>query len=150
MGTFFRSQHELIYAFKVSKGNHINNFELGQGGRHRSNVWQYAGCNSFRRGRMADLADHPTPKPTKLIADAILDCSKWGGIVLDPFLGSGTLLVAAEKTGRRGYGIELDPKFCDVALRRIQAETGEEVRLLDGETFDQVKARRLGDDGGAQ
>ncbi len=133
MGTFYRSQHELIHAFKVTPGPHINNFLLGQGGRHRSNVWTYPGANTFRKGRMEDLADHSTVKPKALVADALRDCSKRGGIVLDPYLGSGTTLVACEMTGRIGRGIELDPKYMDVILRRVAAETSCEP-LLDGVT----------------
>jgi DNA modification methylase len=140
-GAFYRSAHELVYAFKVSPGNHINNFLLGQGGRYRTNVWTYAGANVFRAGRMEDLTDHPTVKPKKMIADAILDCSKRGGVVLDAFAGSGTTLVAAEMTGRRGRAIELDPKYADVTLRRIQAET-KAVATLDGVPFTQVAADR--------
>lgn len=138
-GAFYRSAHELIYAFKVSEGKHINNFGLS--GRYRTNVWSYAGANTFRAGRMEDLADHPTVKPRKMIADAILDCSKRGGIVLDPFVGAGTTLCAAEETGRRGYGIELDPKYADVALRRLSAMCGKEP-TLDGVSFSEVAAQR--------
>lgn len=142
MGTFYRSAHELIYAFKVSPGPHINNFGLGEKGRHRSNVWVYPGANTFRKGRMADLADHSTVKPRRLVADAILDCSKRGGLVLDPFAGSGTTLVAAQMTGRRGYGIELDPRYADVILRRVSEAAGAPA-LLDGrEPFDSVAAMR--------
>ncbi len=142
MGTFYRSGHELIYAYKVLPGKHINNFGLGEGGRHRSNVWVYPGANSFRAGRMQDLADHSTVKPKQLVADALLDCSKPGAIVLDPFCGSGTLLVAAEMTGRVGYGIELDPKYADVILRRAAEATGE-TPMLNGIPFDEVaRARR--------
>jgi hypothetical protein len=133
MGTFYRSGHELIFAFKVSPGKHINNFGLGGGGRYRSNVWTYAGANTFRKGRLDDLADHSTVKPKALVADAIRDCSTRGGLVLDPFLGSGTTLVACEMTGRVGRGMELDPKYVDVILRRVAAETGCEP-MLDGET----------------
>lgn len=141
-GAFYRSAHELIYAFKVSPGKHINNFGLGGGGRHRSNVWTYAGANVFRAGRMQDLADHPTVKPKALVADAILDCSTRGSIVLDAFAGSGTTLVAAQMTGRRGFGIELDPKFADVIIRRVEEEVGT-AALLDGTTpFAQVAAAR--------
>lgn len=140
-GQFYRSAHELIYAFKVSPGRIVNNFKLGAGGRYRTNVWTYPGANVFRAGRMQDLADHPTVKPKKMIADAILDCSKRGGIILDAFAGSGTTLCAAAMTGRRGRGIELDPKYADVALRRIQAETGE-TAMLNGVPFDEVAAQR--------
>jgi DNA modification methylase len=147
MGTFYRSQHELIYAFKVSAGPTINNFGLGEGGRHRSNVWTYAGANSFRRGRAEELADHPTVKPKKLVEDAILDCSRRGGIVLDPFLGSGTTLAAAEATGRRGFGLELDPIYCDVILRRLAKATGATPRLLDGTSFEEIAASRSLEEG---
>lgn len=127
-GSFYRSAYEMIFAYKLRAGNHINNFGLR---RHRSNVWQYAGANTFRKGRAEDLADHPTVKPKALVADAILDCSKPGGIVLDSFAGSGTTLVAAEMTKRRGYGIELDPVYADVILKRVAKACGEEP-LLNG------------------
>ncbi len=139
-GAFYRSAHELIYAFKVSLGKNINNFGLG--GRYRTNVWTYAGANTFRPGRMKDLHDHPTVKPKKMIADAILDCSTRGGIVLDPFLGSGTTICAAQQTGRKGYGMELDPKYADVCLKRIVAAC-ELPAMLDGTPFDEVAAKRL-------
>lgn len=138
-GAFYRSAHELIYAFKVKPGRHINNFGLG--GRYRTNVWSYAGANTFRAGRMQDLADHPTVKPKKMLADAILDCSKRGGVVLDPFLGAGSTLCAAQDTGRRGRGIELDPKYADVAIRRI-AKTCRCDAMLGGKTFDEVAEER--------
>lgn len=142
LGSFYRSAHELIFAFKVSRGDHINNFGLGEGGRHRSNVWTYAGANSFRKGRMEDLSDHSTVKPKALVADAIRDCSKRRGIVLDPFLGSGTTLIACAMTGRIGRGIELDPKYVDVILRRCAKETGCEP-LLDGKTpLSKITAQR--------
>lgn len=142
MGTFYRSQFEIILAFKVSPGKTINNFGLGEGGRHRSNVWTYAGANTFRKGRMNELVSHPTSKPRKLCADAILDCSRRGGIVLDVFAGSGTTLAAAALVGRRGYGVELDPKYADVVLRRLAEQTGD-TPLLDGlEPFDTVAAAR--------
>ena len=96
-GTFYRSQYELIFVFKVGNGEHINNFELGQKGRHRSNVWTYAGVNTFRTGRMDDLGAHPTVKPVALVADAMRDCSRRGDIILDPFMGSGTTIMAAER-----------------------------------------------------
>ena len=146
-GAFYRSAHELIYVFKVSPGKHINNFGLGKGGRYRTNVWTYPGANVFRTGRMKDLNDHPTVKNRKMIADAILDCSKRGGIVLDPFLGSGTLLCAAERTGRLGRGVELDPKYADVAIRRTEQETGK-VATLGGVPFADVAATRAKEAGG--
>jgi len=117
-GTFYRSQHELIGVFKVGSGGHINSFALGQNGRMRSNVWTYPGANSFRAGRMDDLAMHPTVKPVALVADAMRDCSMKGDIVLDTFMGSGTTIMAAEKIGRRGFGMEYEPVYVDVAIRR--------------------------------
>jgi DNA modification methylase len=124
MGTFYRSRHELVFAFKNGAGEHINNFELGQYGRYRTNVWEYAGVNSFGRERDDALAMHPTVKPVALVADALRDCSKRGQIVLDPFAGSGTTLIAAEKTGRKARVVELDPLYCDTIIRRWQKVTG--------------------------
>jgi DNA modification methylase len=111
MGTFYRSKHEMVFVFKAGSGPHINNFGLGERGRYRTNVWDYPGVNTFRRGRMDELRAHPTVKPLPLVVDALKDCSKRGGIVLDPFVGSGTTLLAAEKTGRLGRAIELDPHY---------------------------------------
>ena len=143
MGTFYRSRHELVFAFKNGTAAHINNFELGQTGRYRTNVWSYAGVNTFRKGRMDDLAAHPTVKPTALVADAIKDCSKRGDIVLDAFSGSGTTVIAAERTGRRGYALELDPKYVDVAIERWQQLTGEEaIHDETGLTLTDLKAWR--------
>jgi DNA modification methylase len=124
MGSLYRSKHEFIFVFKAGTAPHINNIELGRSGRYRTNVWDYPGVNSFRNGRDDELAMHPTVKPVALVADAIRDCSKRGGIVLDPFAGSGTTLIAAEKTGRRAAAIELDPLYVDTAIRRWQAFTG--------------------------
>ena len=129
MGSLYRSQHEMIFVFKSGKASHINNVELGRHGRYRTNVWTYPGANTFSATRDADLAMHPTVKPVALVADAILDCSKRRGIILDAFAGSGTTLVAAARTGRHGYGIELDPLYCDTILRRLSAATGFEPRL---------------------
>jgi DNA modification methylase len=138
-GTFYRSQHELIFVFKNGDAPHINNFELGQHGRNRSNVWTYAGVNTFRAGRMDDLGLHPTVKPVALVADAMRDCSRRGDIVLDPFMGSGTTIMAAERVGRRGYGLELDPLYVDAAVRRWQAYTKRDAILNGiGQPFDQV------------
>ena len=149
LGTFYRSQFEIVLAFKVSAGKTINNFGLGESGRHRSNVWTYAGANTFRAGRMRDLIDHPTCKPKKLVADAILDCSRRGGIVLDVFAGSGTTIAAAAATGRRGFGIEIDPKYADVILRRVAEEVDEQPLLEGKEPFECVAAgRRSQPDGG--
>lgn len=142
MGSFFRSQHEFVHAWKVSRGPTINNFGLGEGGRHRSNLWTYPGANVFRRGRKEDLTDHPTVKPTQMVADALKDCSPRCGVVIDPFLGSGTTLAAAEATGRIGYGLELDPKYCDVILRRLAKATSAVPRLLDGTPIEEVRRAR--------
>jgi DNA modification methylase len=142
MGTFYRSQHELVFVFKVGTAKHINNFGLGERGRYRSNVWVYPGVNSFRRGRMEELEAHPTVKPLAMVIDAVKDCSRRGGIVLDPFVGSGTTLLAAEKAGRMGRAIELDPHYLDVTIRRWQALTGQSaVHLGNGLTFDQLAAQ---------
>lgn len=106
MGTFYRSKHELVFVWKSGTAPHVNNFELGQHGRNRTNVWDYAGVNTFRSGRMDELQMHPTVKPVALVVDAIKDCSKQGDIVLDPFCGSGTLLIAAERTGRTAIHLD--------------------------------------------
>ena len=142
MGGFYRQQTEFVIPFQVSKGEVINNMRLAPGKRYRSTLWTYAGCNTFRRGRMEDLADHPTVKPRRLVADALLDVSRPGSAVLDPFLGSGTTLAAAEVTGRTGYGIELDPAYADVTLRRLAKVTGETPRLVDGTAITDVAAAR--------
>lgn len=120
MGGFYRSQHELILVFKSGQAQHINNFGLGAGGRYRTNVWSYAGVNIPDPARRRELALHPTVKPVGLVADAIRDCSKRHGIILDPFGGSGTTLLAAQRTGRRGYMMELEPHYVDVALHRFR------------------------------
>lgn len=144
MGTFYRSQHEFVFAWKVGKAKHINNFGLGEKGRYRTNLWTYAGANTFRKGRDEDLADHPTVKPVQMVQDAILDCSKPKGIILDPFTGAGTTLVAAHRAKRRGRGIEIDPAYVDCTLRRLQEAVGVEPRLVEtGENFTEVAARRL-------
>ena len=144
MGTFYRSQHELIAAFKVGNGPHVNSFELGQHGRYRTNVWIYPGVNSFGTGRDEALAMHPTVKPVALVADAIKDCSKRNGLILDPFLGSGTTVIAAESTGRRAAGFELDPRYVDCIIRRWQQMTGKEAVLAaTGETFEVVAIARM-------
>ena len=136
MGSLYRSKHELVAVFKKPGAPHINNVELGRHGRNRSNVWDHAGVNSFGAAREADLADHPTVKPTALVADAIMDVSRRGDVVLDAFGGSGATLLAAEKTGRRARLIELDPAYVDVAIRRWQALTGQDAVLSrTGETF---------------
>src|SRR5262249_62353292 len=122
MGSLYRSQHELVLVFKLRGGAHRNNVQLGQFGRNRSNVWCYPGANSFaRHGEESNLlALHPTVKPVALVADATLDCSARAELVLDAFLGSGTTLIAAERTGRRCCALELDPGYVDTAIRRWQ------------------------------
>jgi DNA modification methylase len=143
MGSLYRSKHELVFVYKVGTAPHINNIELGRHGRYRTNVWDYAGINSFGRDRDSLLALHPTVKPVALIADAIKDCSKRGGIVLDPFGGSGTTLIAAEKTGRRAAVLEIDPLYVDAAVRRWQIITGRQAVLsATGRTFNEVTALR--------
>jgi DNA modification methylase len=146
MGSFYRSQHELVFIFKSGAGKHINNFSLGETGRYRTNVWNYAGANTFRKGRVKDLADHPTVKPLALVADAILDCSGRGDLILDPFCGSGTTLLAAHRTRRVGAAIELDPLHVDTALRRLREATGHVPILADGRTFEEVAADRLAEE----
>jgi DNA modification methylase len=144
MGTFYRSKHEMVFVWKNGSAPHLNTFELGQYGRHRTNVWDYDGVNTMRAGRMDELAMHPTVKPVSMVVDAIKDCSKRGSLILDPFCGSGTTLIAAEKTGRRARAIELDPKYVDVAIRRWEQYTGKTARLLPMcETFDEISEARL-------
>ncbi|MCB2116340.1 MAG: ParB N-terminal domain-containing protein [Rhodobacteraceae bacterium] len=130
MGTFYRSRHELIFTFKKGAAPHVNTFELGQHGRYRTNVWNYRGVNTMRAGRMEELALHPTVKPVQMIADAIRDVSGRGEIVLDLFGGSGSTLLAAEKTGRRGYLVELDPIYCDRILARWEVYAKDEAERL--------------------
>ncbi len=143
MGSFYRSQHELVFVFKKGTAPHLNNFGLGEHGRYRTNVWRYPGVNSLRAGRLDDLRMHPTVKPFALVADAIRDCSTRGGIVLDSFVGSGTTLIAAEKTGRRAYAMELDPRYVDTAVRRWESYTGgAAVHEASGLTFAEVAAAR--------
>jgi DNA modification methylase len=143
MGSLYRSKHELIFITKKGTAPHTNNVELGRHGRYRTNVWDYAGVNSFGSSRMADLADHPTVKPVALVADAIRDVTRPGEIVLDAFMGSGTTILAAERTKRRGYGIEIAPGYVDVAVRRWQAMTGLDAILEStGQTFEEVAKER--------
>ena len=140
MGSLYRSKHELVAVFKNGTKPHVNNIELGKHGRYRTNVWDYKGVNSFGRNQ-SDLKMHPTVKPVALVADAIKDCSKRGNIVLDPFAGSGSTLIAAEKTGRIARCIELDPAYCDVIVRRWQALTGgEAVHATTGVKFNNIQA----------
>jgi len=143
MGSFYRSKHELVFVWKSGTAAHLNNFELGQHGRHRSNVWDYPGVNTMRPGRLDELAMHPTVKPVALVADAIKDCSRRGGLVLDPFCGSGTILIAAERTGRKARALEIDPIYVDVAVRRWQTYAGKSAILAgSSETFETTAERR--------
>jgi DNA modification methylase len=143
MGSFYRSQHELIFVWKFGTAPHLNNFKLGQYGRSRTNVWKHDGISTMRPGRREQLAWHPTVKPAALIAGALKDCSRRNGIVLDPFSGSGTIFIAAEQTGRRARGIEIDPGYVDVAIKRWQRFTGKSA-LLAGtdQTFKEVEEQR--------
>ena len=142
-GSFYRSKHEFIIVFRVGKGPHLNNIELGRHGRSRSNVWNYAGVNAFRAGRMEELRSHPTAKPVALIADAMRDCTRRGDVVLDTFSGSGTTIMAAERIGRRAYAMEIEPRYVDLAIRRWQAFTRKDaVHAETGRTFDQLTAER--------
>lgn len=141
MGSLYRSQHELVFVFKHGTAPHRNNVQLGQYGRHRSNVWRYRGANSFGQGTEEGnlLALHPTVKPVGLVEDAILDCSARGDIVLDAFLGSGTTLIAADRAGRRCYGLELDPLYVDTIIRRWQTASGGKAKHAgSGKCFDEL------------
>jgi len=143
MGTFYRSKHELVFAWKVGTAPHVNNFGLGDKGRYRTNVWSYPGVNTFKSDRMDELASHPTVKPVALVADAIRDVSHRGSVVLDPFGGSGTTLIAAQMTGRIGRLIEIDPLYCDVIIRRFEKFTGKSaVHTQAGGTFEQLSVIR--------
>ena len=145
MGAFYRSKHELIFVFKQGTAEHTNSFGLGETGRYRTNVWDYAGISSISADRSAELAMHPTVKPVALIADAIRDCSRRGEIVLDGFGGSGCTLIAAEKTGRAARLIEYDPLYCDTIVRRWEALTGKRAHLAGTTSvFEDVAESRLG------
>ena len=140
MGSLYRSQHEFVAVFKNGAAPHVNNIQLGKHGRYRTNLWKYAGQNTFHAGREEDLAAHPTVKPTALVADAILDCSAPTGIILDPFGGSGTTILAAESAGRHARLIELEPVYVDVAIRRWQKMTGKDaIHTETGKTFTQTE-----------
>lgn len=140
MGSLYRSKHELVFVYKNGKNPHINNIELGKNGRYRTNVWDYAGVNTFQNND--DLKMHPTVKPVAMIQDAILDCSKHGDIVLDVFGGSGSTLLAAEKCNRTAHLMELDPHYVDIIIRRYIDMTGKTVLHEDGKTFEQKMEER--------
>ena len=143
MGSLYRSQHELVFLFRNGNEPHLNNIQLGKFGRSRTNVWTYPGVNGFARKGTEDLlALHPTVKPIALVADAILDCTKRDDVILDPFLGSGTSILAAERTGRRCFGIEIDPLYADTAIGRWERLTGRKAQNSQGLTFEQVKLER--------
>jgi DNA modification methylase len=143
MGSFYRSKHELVFVFKVGTAAHTNSFGLGDTGRYRTNVWDYAGINALRAGRSEELALHPTVKPVALVADAIRDCSRRDEIVLDAFGGSGSTLLAAEKTGRRARLIEFDPSYFDRIVRRFERATGKQAFLgSTGKPFEIVAEER--------
>ncbi len=142
-GSFYRSQHEFVGVFRVGEAGHLNNVELGRHGRSRSNVWHYAGVNTFRAGRLDELKCHPTVKPVALIADSIKDCTARGDIVLDTFSGSGTTILAAERVGRRAYAMEIEARFIDVAIMRWHAFTRKDaVHAHSGLSFDELASKR--------
>ena len=143
MGSLYRSQHELLPLFKKGTASHVNNISLGKRGRHRTNLWIYPGASSLGSDARKGLQDHPTVKPTAMLQDALIDLTNRGEIVLDPFLGSGSTLVAAENTGRACRGVELDPLYVDVIIRRYETATGNPVTLADtDEPFEEVASRR--------
>jgi len=143
MGSLYRSQHELLSLFKKGTGPQVNNVELGKRGRWRSNVWTYPGASSLGSDARRGLQDHPTVKPTAMLEDALLDLTNRGDFVLDPFLGSGSTLIAAENTGRICRGVELDPLYVDVIVRRYEAASGTAAVLVEtGETFEELEQRR--------
>jgi DNA modification methylase len=143
MGSLYRSQHELLPLFKKGTASHVNNVEQGKRGRWRSNFWTYPGASSLGSDARRGLKDHPTVKPTAMLEDALLDLSNRSDIVVDPFLGSGSTLIAADKTGRVCRGIELDPLYVDVIVRRYEAATGGPAVLVETrETFDLLAGRR--------
>lgn len=145
MGAFYRSKHELIFVFKQGTAEHTNSFGLGQTGRYRTNVWDYAGISSIGAARSDELSMHPTVKPVAMIADALRDCSRRGEIVLDAFGGSGSTMIAAEKTGRCARLIEYDSLYCDTIVRRWESYTGKRATLASsGETFEAIGEARLG------
>jgi len=147
MGSFYRSAHELIGVFKAGKAPHLNNVELGRHGRYRTNVLHYPGVNTFSKGRNKSLELHPTVKPVALMADLILDSSAPGEVILDSFGGSGTTLIAAEKTDRKACLVEIDPGYVDVIVRRFEAATGQSAILLEtGQTFDELQSERRGEE----
>jgi len=146
MGSLYRSRHELVFVFKNGKDPHTNNVQLGRFGRNRSNVWYAPGANSFARsGPRKQLESHPTVKPIALVADAILDCTQRNDIVIDPYLGSGTTILAAERTARRCHAIEIDGRYVDTAIKRWEQLTKQEAKDIHGKTFAQTRSDRGAD-----
>jgi DNA modification methylase len=142
MGSLYRSQHELVFVYRTGRAGHRNNVQLGRFGRNRTNLWTYPGVNVFRPGRTEELRAHPTAKPVAMVRDALMDVSARGDIVLDTFLGGGATLMAADDCGRLARGLELDPLYVDVALRRWRRATGEDpTRQIDGASFSDLEAR---------
>ena len=149
MGSLYRSRHELVFVFGKSDTTPVNNVQLDKHRRNRTNVWNYPGLNSSARGgRTRGYDQHPTVKPIAMVGDAILDVTQRGDIVLDPFCGSGTTILAAERTGRRGYAIELDPGHVDTAIERWQRMTKQTAVHANGKTFEEMRAGRRREDGG--
>jgi len=143
MGSLYRSRHELVFVFRNGGEAHCNNVQLGRFGRNRTNVWNYPGANVFKRnGRKTDLDLHPTVKPIAMVADAIMDSTNLDDVILDPFLGSGTTLLAAERARRRCHGVELDPLYVDTVITRWERLTQQQARLASGQSFDDVKSER--------
>lgn len=143
MGSLYRSQHELVLVLKHGKAPHTNTVQLGKHGRYRTNVWSHAGANSFSSSRDADLAAHATVKLVGLLAEAIRDVTRHGEIVLDAFSGSGSTILACERTRRIGYAVEIEPKYIDVAIRRWEAMTGEQATLdASGQSFADASVER--------
>jgi len=148
MGSLYRSQHELLPLFKKGKAPHVNNVELGKRGRYRSNLWTYPGASSLGSDARRGLTDHPTVKPTAMLEDALLDLTNRGDLVLDPFLGSGSTLIAAHNTGRVCHGVELDPLYVDLIIRRFEAASGQPATLAEtGEQFAVLGERRRQESG---
>jgi len=145
MGSLYRSRHELVFVFRNGPSKNLNNVQLGRFGRNRTNVWNYPGANSFpRKGRGKSLDLHPTVKPIAMVADAILDATQRGDIVLDPFCGSGTTILGAERVGRSGVGIELDPLYVDLTISRWRRMTKQTAMHANGKTFEALCSERRG------
>jgi DNA modification methylase len=143
MGSLYRSQHELLPLYRKGDAPTVNNVALGKKGRWRSNLWTYPGASSLGSDARRGLQDHPTVKPTAMLEDALLDLTNRGDIVLDPFLGSGSTLIAAEASRRICRGVEIDPLYVDVIIRRFEAATRHAATTVEtGETFGELAERR--------